>query len=353
MAKTTILQNPPRRLLFVRLDRIGDLVLTLPVDEALPEAEVHWWIPQGLSFVTRSARPRRHATETPRRIDFREFLRCLREVRSQRYDAAVVFHAPWWVSCLLWLARIPIRAGVRSQWHSFLFLNRATRQKRSRAEHSELEYNFRLLEAALGAPTGALTRHHLKLIGWTGPERQELLERHGLQEKGFSVVHPGMGGSALNWPTGRYAEWIGILARREPVAVTGTAGDEPYLAPLRELFKSDPRVIWLDKKLSGPELITVLSAARSVTAPSTGVMHLAASTGVPTLGIFSPVRVQHPRRWGPQGPRQTTILPKLQCPGELSCIGSACPNFHCMEKLTSEEADRALKELSNRTALEN
>lgn len=323
-------------------------MLTLPVDESLASAEVHWWIPQGLSFVTQSARPRRVATEVSRKIGIREFIRCLREIHSQRYDAAIVFHAPWWVGFLLWLARIPLRAGVKSQWHSFLFFNRAIRQKRSRAEHSELEYNFRLLESALQVPEGSLTRHHLKLEGLCGSARQTLLSKYGLTEKPYSVVHPGMGGSALNWPTERYAEWINRLIANEWVVITGTATDEPYIAPLRDRFRNEARVVWLDGKLTGPELITVLSAAQTVTAPSTGVMHLAASTGVRTLGIFSPVRVQHPRRWGPQGERVTTILPDVNCPGELSCLGDQCSLYPCMANLSVETAAKALKALPER-----
>jgi len=47
-----------QRLLFVRLDRIGDLVLTLPVDSAVEGADVDWWIPQRLGFVAMLSQPR-------------------------------------------------------------------------------------------------------------------------------------------------------------------------------------------------------------------------------------------------------------------------------------------------------
>lgn len=324
----------------IRMDRIGDLILTLPVDQALaPGSRVKWWIPKSLGFIAQAAVPKRDAREVSRKINLREFFRLLDEVRRERFDAAVVFHAPWWVSMLLWLARVPERAGVKSQWHSFLFLNRGVRQKRSQAEHSELEYAFRLMEEAFAT---RFERHTLSLQS----NDADVLAANGLVPRHYSVVHPGMGGSALNWPTERYAELIRKLSERESVVITGTASDNAYLAPLREAVPSNQQVRWLDGKLSGPQLIAVLAGARSITAPSTGVLHLAASTGRPTLGIFSPVRVQQPRRWGPQGPRVKTLMPAVDCPGEMRCLGRECAKFDCMRSIQTVDVLEALASLS-------
>lgn len=334
----------PQKLLLVRLDRIGDLVLSLPVDEAFIDCEVHWWIPKGLSFITENAEPRRSSSEIDRQITLKKFFALWRTLRRERFDAGIVFHAPWWVSLLLFLSGVRIRAGVKSQWHSFLFLNRTVRQKRSRAEYSELEYNYRLVESAFRFAPGSLSRKQLKLKSRLS-EESSLLNRFGLQAQSYSVVHPGMGGSALNWPTESYCNLILSLAQKEKVAITGTATDEAYLAPLKAKLKSNPQIIWLDGKLSGEELIAVLQNARTIIAPSTGVLHLAASTGQPTLGIFSPVRVQQPRRWGPQGLKVATLMPTVECPGQMSCLGSQCQLFDCMERITSDDALRTLEVL--------
>jgi ADP-heptose:LPS heptosyltransferase len=332
-------RSPFSRALFVRLDRIGDLVLTLPVEEAFPGAEVDWWIPPGLSFVTLSAQPPRRAREVAREFGWTEFAGLIREIRRRKYDLAVVFHAPWWVGLALWLARVPVRVGVRSQWHSFLFFNRGVRQKRSRAEHSELEYNYRLIESGLGLPIGALPRNSLRLAAGT----TDVLNKFRLQSLSYTVVHPGMGGSALNWPSEKYVELIKSLSDFGTVAITGTPSDEPFLKPLRERLSDQTHVIWLDGKLKGDELITVLSQARAIVAPSTGVLHLAASTGRPTIGIFSPVRVQHPRRWGPQGAKTGVVLPQVDCPGELTCLGPQCPHYNCMEAITPQSVLESLR----------
>jgi heptosyltransferase I len=312
-----------RRALFVRLDRIGDLVLTLPTDGAASIPAVDWWIPNGLSFVTEHAQPPRNAREFPRNLSLIDALRLAREVRQKSYDLAVIFHAPWWVSLVVWAAGIRVRIGVRSQWHSFLFLNRTIRQKRSRAECSELEYNFRLLEEGLGLSIGSFVRSSLKLRAKTG--------RPDLAPAGeFYVVHPGMSGSALNWPVERYAELVARLDR--PVVITGTASDAAYLEPLRATV--DRKVIWADGKLAGAELISLLANARAVIAPSTGVLHLAASCGVPTVGIFSNVLVQRALRWGPQGDHVAVVEPPFDCAAD-----------ECMSKISVDEVLAKLAEL--------
>lgn len=334
------------RILFVRLDRIGDLVLSLPVDESFTGS--HWWIPRGLKFVTDHSSPPRAATEVDRKISFPQFWRLLISVRAARFDRAVVFHAPWWVSVLLYLAGIPVRVGVRSQWHSFLFFNRGVRQKRSRAEFSELEYNYQLVEK--GFREASLPRSNLKLEGHlSGAALSEFLAGHGLEAGKYSVVHPGMGGSARNWPIDRYEELVRELLVNEKVVITGTPADEPYVTPLRLQLRNlegSTQFVWLNGKLKGGELLSVLAGARTVTAPSTGVLHLAASTGAPTLGLFSPVRVQKPKRWGPQGPRTAVLMPDVECPGEMSCLGPACEKFDCMRLISMSEARRTLTELA-------
>ncbi len=290
-----------RRALFVRLDRIGDLVLSLPIDQSLQIDAVDWWVPRGLSFIANDAVPVRNSVEFSQQISFIDVIKLALTVREKRYDFVVVFQAPWWASLVFWLARIPIRIGVKSQWHSFLFFNHAVRQKRSRAEMSELEYGYRLLEQGLDLPAQTLPRHTLKLRSKSGPS---VLEKARLTTNDFYVVHPGMGGSALNWPSERYAELVQVLSKEAKVAITGTLSDEAFLTPLKALLAPpSEQVVWLDGKLSGDELIAVLESARAIVAPSTGVLHLAASTGRPTVGLFSQVLVQKALRWGPKGER--------------------------------------------------
>jgi heptosyltransferase I len=321
-------------ILFIRMDRIGDLVLTLAAD-AVFKTPVDWWIAPNTGFIADHAAPRRRVREMKVKVQYAEFKHLLRELKSRAYKTTVVFHAPWWVSPLLWLARIPNRVGVKSQWHTFLFLNKGVRQKRSLSEFSELEYNLRLVEAGLGLAEGEVSREPLHL-GVDPKWQAETLGDHGLSIRKYSVVHPGMAGSARNWPTSHYISWIQEAAQTEKIVITGTASDEAVLEPIRQALAGTKNVVWLEGKLSGPMLLHVLAGARVVLAPSTGVAHLAAALGTTVIGIYSPVKVQHPTRWGPQGEAVQVLVPDVECPGKKACLGAQCPQYDCMNRISLE-----------------
>lgn len=325
--------------LFVRVDRIGDLVLSLPADGQFGEIEnegerdVDWWTSEGLGFIGDHAVPRRRVREMKTKVRFQEFKTILREVKARKYQTAVVLHAPWWMSALLWLARVPNRIGPRSQWHSFLFLNKGVRQKRSLAETSEFEYNMRVMDTLTDRP--AISRAPLKLQ--VDPEWKALtLHKFDLTDRKYSVVHPGMRGSARNWPTSHYISWIQEASKEETIVITGTATDESVLEPIRQALEGARGIVWLNGKLSGPQLLHVLDGARCVMAPSTGVAHLAASLGRPVIGLYSPVKVQHPTRWAPQGEAVQVLVPEVECPGKNACVGQTCPQYDCMNRISLE-----------------
>ena len=303
-------------LLLVRMDRIGDLVLNLPVDQS-PQLEgraPHWLISSGLGFICDLAEPQRNYTEVTLRFSWRGLLRLVKWLKQHSPNQAIVFHAPWWVPLALFLARVPKRTGRLSQWYSFIFYNQGLRQKRSLAEKHETQYNLELLEHGLTQASDQEQKPRkregvdsLPSLELSHPHLKDVLKEKGLKDRDYVVIHPGMGGSALNWPGKSYLRAIDKILPQREVVITGTAMDQAYLRELEEHFGHHRRVHWLVGKLTSRELVAVLQGARAVVAPSTGVLHLAAATGTFSLGLYSNVLAESARRWGPLGHR-TQIL---------------------------------------------
>lgn len=326
-----------KKVLLIRLDKIGDLICTLCVDQAsfLNDCKVHWAIAQGLSFVPEHADPKRNYIELSK-DHWQVSLKKLRNfLKDYQPDVAVSFQAPWWVSYALWVEKVPVRAGVLSQWHSFLFLNKGLRQRRSQAVQHEADYNMDLLQHALTIPENS--REKAPTLKLTAPENPNLLKQHSLEPQKYIVVHPGMAGSALNWPIKNYIDFIAQASQQSTIVLTGTAADEPWLKDIKAHFKDHPQVLCLQGLLKPAELFSVLKNAKAVVVPSTGVAHMAASLGAPVLGLYSPVRVQHPRRWAPRGKHVKVFLPPVD---ETAPIDP-----QCMEQITVEELLTALNEL--------
>lgn len=300
--------------LFVRIDRIGDLVLTLPVSHhsQLKHLKKAWVIPAGLDFVLEHAQPKPNWYPLPKKSSLQMAWAFWKLLKQLQPKIVVVFYGPWWVGGIASLLSVPLRIGRASQWHSYLFFNRRLRQSRSKSEKHELEYNFELLEHGLKLQSHLrssslspkdLTRHLIL----EAPAEIHLFTTFKLAKKKYFVVHPGMGGSAANWSTDNYEKAIRELAKKMKVVITGTFVDKEVLEPLRAKLSEMPEVQFLDQLLNGAELLQILSSAAVVLAPSTGVLHLAASLGTPVVGIYSAILQERSLRWGPLGEKTAVV----------------------------------------------
>src|SRR5262249_13897830 len=90
----------------IRMDKIGDLVVPLPVDEhpVFAGQRVHWLITKGLSFVGEQAAPKRAVTEFRRGFGIGgEMWRMVRWFKRHNPRTVVLLHTPWWVGLAAWL----------------------------------------------------------------------------------------------------------------------------------------------------------------------------------------------------------------------------------------------------------
>lgn len=137
-------------------------------------------------------------------------------------------------------------------------------------------------------------------------EGSRLLHSLGLQTRGRAVmaVHPGSGSSRKNWPAECFADLIRTVAQQracEIMLIAGPADDEPCrqveqrLAGMRTAIVRHPEL----SVLAG-----LLKQCSLYVGNDSGVTHLAAAVGVPTIATFGPT---DPAVWGPRG-RRVRIL---------------------------------------------
>lgn len=333
--------SPP--VLCVRTDKIGDLSLTLASDLAFTQKgrRAHWLIQDSFSWLAQAAgRSHSGISMTDRKLA-RQQIRHV--VQSLNIQEAVVFYAPFWIVWELLRAGVRLRLGRYSQWFSWLFYHRGLRQKRSQSEAHEAQYNWQLAtwsQSVFNGDPHAILNNPAPYLQLTAPDSARLLERYDLRRKNYVVVHCGMAGSARNWPEEQWIKLIEKIAERKLVVLTGTAADEKILAPIKQRFRSNDQVRVLQSLLTPLDLLSVLKMSAAVVAPSTGVLHLAASLGIAHVGIYSPLRSQHPTRWAPRpiaGVSSHVVLPQVHCPSKGKCWEASCPHFDCMGSVEVRE----------------
>lgn len=124
-------------------------------------------------------------------------------------------------------------------------------------------------------------------------DSDELPEGVGAED--YVVVHPGAAVPARTWPAGHHAATVDLLTGRGVnVVVTGGPAERALTAAVAGSRGSD-----LGGRTDLGSLAAVLRHAAAVVVGNTGAAHLAAAVGTPVVSLFSAV-VPH-ERWAPYG----------------------------------------------------
>jgi ADP-heptose:LPS heptosyltransferase len=127
------------------------------------------------------------------------------------------------------------------------------------------------------------------------------------------LISPFSNSALRNWPTPYYVELISQLLNRTdvPIGLLGSPSQANDIERIIEDLGDHQRLTTLAGKINWVELAVFVRCARLVIANNSGVAHLAAAAGVPTLAIYSGSHTT--RQWGPRGPRVRTLTARLPC----------------------------------------
>jgi ADP-heptose:LPS heptosyltransferase len=128
---------------------------------------------------------------------------------------------------------------------------------------------------------------------------REVLGERGITPGRFVICHLGSGAARKNWPAPRFARVAQIVAGRARLGVVATFGpaEEDQADELRAAFARTDAV-WLERPRLAL-LAAVLAECAAYVGNDSGVTHLAAACGAPTVAVFGP---SDPSTWSPRGP---------------------------------------------------
>jgi heptosyltransferase II len=253
----------------------------------------------------------------PRRsLPVRQYRALAERLKRENYGTALVMLRTWKSALAPYLAGIPQRTGFIGELR-FGLLN-------------DLRFGERALQrmidrcGALALPKGAALPSEWPLPEIVVPEEEvaEWRARRGLTSDTSPIVAlaPGAVGPGKKWPTENYAElakaltkdgasvWIlgGPLERELAGQIVRHVGER-----VRDLTGNDLR-----------DAIVALKAADLGITNDSGLMHISAAIGTPTIGIFGPT---DPRLWGPLNPLAAAIEPEREAPCP-TCGKKDCAN---------------------------
>jgi lipopolysaccharide heptosyltransferase II len=247
-------------------------------------------------------------------------------LRQEDYGQALIMPRTWKAVLAPFLAGIPVRTGFIGEAR-IVVLNDV------RFGESALP---RMIDqcAALALPRDAVLPADWPLPELVVPpaELSSWRARMGLaDDRPLVALAPGAVGPSKRWPSASFAEVAKRLSRdAASVVVIGGPGEAQLAA---EICAGNPAI----RDLTGPDLrnaVLALASANAAISNDSGLLHVAAALGTPTIGIFGPTSPWH---WAPLNPLAAVV----QADGEIDCRPCHKPvcrmgHHRCMTEIASE-----------------
>lgn len=313
MSKAKDILLKARRVAVVRTDKLGDMVLTLPLSRALKEYLPNCEISVIAHSYTEVLLNNSNVVDKAFYID--KSPDGINGILKNNHFDAVFFPRPRLEEAFsAFRHRVPLRIGTSYRYYSFLFNHRVA-DHRSDARYHEAEYNVRLL----GSVTGE--EHQISLVPpfinpeWRKTLNQTLSDNSIFDGDQLVIVHPSSGGSARDWS----AENFGLLASQltekyqVKVIITGTVQEAESCQIVQNQCYS---AVNLCSKLNLGEMMALLERCQLIVANSTGVLHIAAALGRNCIGLYPNTPAISSKRWGPYSSKAATIGPPEMLDGK-------------------------------------
>jgi len=321
--------------LIVRTDRIGDVILSLPlagiVKKHFPECKV--------TFLVKSYT--KELVENHSYID--NILTLIQEVNGKvslkenvalikkyNFDSSIIVYPTFATALIIFLSGINHRIGTGYRWYSFLF-NAKVYEHRKYAERHELEFNVNLLGKF--NINEKVTPANVKFNIYINPEsdkkvKSELQENNIDPTKPIIIFHPGSLGSSIDLPIEKFIELVQFVNDRTgfQIIITGSRNERE----LCEKLVLNDRIINFAGKFSLSEMISVINISSIFVSNSTGPIHIAAALNKYTIGFYPKILACSAKRWGPYTEKAIVFTPETDC---KNCNREQCSNLNCMSSI--------------------
>lgn len=345
----------PQKILLIRADYIGDVLLTTHtlkgIRERFPKSQISYLVSsksrevlEGNPYIDRII------TYDPPwffnkdfKTAFSEYMNVLSLIRKERFTLAADFRGDARnIFLLTVLGRIPFRVSFASSGGWFLLTTIADYPPLTH----ESAYHTIIAET-LGAKVEKTALPEM-FIGEKEREFAKLFfSRYNINNNDVTaVIHQGARLPLKQWPLERYGEVGRYLVSKHgaKIILTGAYGEVPVVERLRELIGSDSSVISAAGTTGSlKELKAIFDMCGLFIGTSSGPSHIAACAGVPVVLISGPESVA---QWRPIGNKCIILKKEYPC---CPCNEKECPYIdkgeNCILAVKTEDVKNAIDEI--------
>jgi len=335
-----------RRILAVRVDQLGDVVMTLPAMHALretfPKATIDFLVGPWAGELAGKYADQTYIFEhsyfggnSSLTVWFREWLGLARAFKKNRYDLAVDFRGDMRTAALLYFSGAVRRVGYGNAGGGFFYTDCLPERE---GRHQ--------LDRALDCVKylGVRVADEIQPLNYRSPDPESWREKFSglaLAPRPWIVMHVGSGYASKRWPAARFFSVIDRLLPevRGTVILTGHQKEAEIARPY---FKEREGLLNFIQKTTLLELCALIDKADLFVGNDSGPAHLAAALGKKTLVLFSGTNDW--RLWHPRGQAVHVMRHDVAC---SPCHERECPlpRHECMENITVDAVCDKIGEL--------
>jgi lipopolysaccharide heptosyltransferase II len=344
----------PQHILVIRLDLIGDLVMSLPVIRTLkrtyPDAEIDLLaVPSSAAIVAVDPDLAQiipydpNIWRRPKALiqtkNWRTAFALRRRLKARHYDLAISVFGNW-AAILAALSGAPRRVGFgQESYLGFMTDNVAGRHWDPHDHQHEVDYCLALAQVAGATITEDDRVPQLTVLSQAQQEVEQLCQQEGITaDKPLLACHVSSNnGQSKRWPVPYWATLLDRLIREEEanIVLIGAPNDLPLIEKITRRMHTQP--INLAGKTSLTQLAALLQRADILITGDSGPMHIAAAVGTSVIAIHGPT---DPVLTGPVSPKATVLRSDIWCSPCYNAKGAADCRFYttqCMKNITPTE----------------
>ena len=331
-----------KRILIVRPDRIGDVVLSTPISRELKKAYPDCIVGVLLREYTRDIYANNPNVDQliidSEKKDLNSKIQLIKEIRSYNFTHAFMLLPTERMNWILFFSGIKTRIGVGHKFYQFITNTKSVYRRKYIPLKHEADYCMDMARK-IGVETDNLdTEIHLS--------EEEKVFVDSLKGKFKDVkkiligVHTTSGNSSPNWKPSAYRELILKLKSISDIQILVTDIQIP------DEIKNIDGVLYPPKK-SLRELIHIISTLDLLISSSTGPAHVTAALKVPTITMFCSLPACSPDLWSPKGNRAINILPDENYCGKVCSGNPKQCNFEGEGGISTERVFKAVEMFIN------
>jgi len=318
-----------RKILFITLSNIGDVILTLPVLSALKDS-----FPEASIDVVVGPRPQEVFKKYPRvskvfiydkHAGLKDKITFIKKLKAEKYDLAIDMKT----------SLLPLLIGAK--YRSALLPVARSGIKHKRLIHLESLRPFGLIYKQ---------QKNIYIDDESREKIEDILQTSGIKNTDIIIgVCPGSKSHLKQWKKQGFADVISSILKNPhyKVILIGNANEAGLSKEIAASVRQQG-IIDLTGKTSLNELFALVEKFNLLLTGDSASLHAASDLGVKVAAVFGPT---DPEEYGPQGKGDIVIRKNLRC---SPCKKAQCKfgTHECMEAISAQEVLEAMSKDSVR-----